>query len=223
MEVSMKGIAALVAHEGIVAAPYLDSVGVWTYGVGHTKAAGYPDPAALPRGMPKDLNAALREVFKVFADDLEEYSEPVRRAFTRPLAQHQFDAAVSFHFNTGRISSATWVKTFNAGDTPRAVDQIMNWRSPSEIIPRRRAEQALFERGEYPDSNATVWSVTSAGRVVWSPAKTLSQDDIIALLGHEMLPASANSTDAPAEVSGNRSAEELLASIRLLISEYDSL
>ena len=32
--------------------PYLDVKGVWTFGIGHTAAAGAPDPATLPRGMP---------------------------------------------------------------------------------------------------------------------------------------------------------------------------
>ncbi|WP_428141663.1 glycoside hydrolase family protein, partial [Bradyrhizobium sp.] len=35
---------ALISHEGIVLSRYKDSVGVWTIGVGHTKAAGNPDP-----------------------------------------------------------------------------------------------------------------------------------------------------------------------------------
>lgn len=32
MKTSDRGIFALAKHEGIVPAPYLDSVGVWTYG-----------------------------------------------------------------------------------------------------------------------------------------------------------------------------------------------
>ncbi|WP_415128195.1 hypothetical protein [Paracoccus sp. (in: a-proteobacteria)] len=51
MQVSDKGVAFLVAHEGIVPGPYLDGVGVWTFGIGHTAAAGAPIPKDLPRGM----------------------------------------------------------------------------------------------------------------------------------------------------------------------------
>jgi hypothetical protein len=36
MRVSPQGIAELASHEGIVPYPYLDSVGVWTLGIGHT-------------------------------------------------------------------------------------------------------------------------------------------------------------------------------------------
>ncbi|MGW7506109.1 lysozyme, partial [Streptomyces albidoflavus] len=88
MRVSDKGIAFLVAHEGVVPGPYLDSVGVWTWGVGHTAAAGAPIPSAMPRGMPADLDAALREVFMVFRRDLAKYEADVERALGRtPAAQ----------------------------------------------------------------------------------------------------------------------------------------
>lgn len=33
MRTSDRGIAALVAHEGIVPGPYLDSAHVWSYGI----------------------------------------------------------------------------------------------------------------------------------------------------------------------------------------------
>ena len=35
-------------HEGIVPAPYRDSTGLWTYGIGHTAAAGAPGPSTRP-------------------------------------------------------------------------------------------------------------------------------------------------------------------------------
>ena len=40
MKTSDAGIFALALHEGIVPGPYRDSVGVWTYGIGHTLGAG---------------------------------------------------------------------------------------------------------------------------------------------------------------------------------------
>ena len=66
MKTSDKGIAALMQHEGIVPGPYFDSKGVQTYGIGHTKAAGAPDPANMPAGMPEDLDTELGRVFDVF-------------------------------------------------------------------------------------------------------------------------------------------------------------
>ena len=54
MKTSDAGIIALISHEGIVPGPYKDSKGILTYGVGHTKAAGAPDP-----GSSKFLSDAL--------------------------------------------------------------------------------------------------------------------------------------------------------------------
>ncbi|MBB3995318.1 lysozyme [Sulfitobacter undariae] len=222
MDVSPRGIAALIAHEGIVPAPYLDSVGVWTWGVGHTAAAGYPNPASLPRGVPADLDAALAEVFKVFTDDLETYSEAVRRAIKVPVAQHEFDAAVSFHYNTGRIATATWVKTLNGGNRALAADQIMNWRSPSEIIPRRTAEQTLFRDGIYPDARGTVWNVSASGRVIWSALKTLSADDIAELMGGEQLPATPSAGPETAPDTASHDGALAFAQIRRIVAEFEA-
>lgn len=183
MKVSDRGIAFLVAHEGIVPAPYFDSVGVLTYGIGHTRAAGDPDPAKMKRGMPTDLDHALRNVFGVFRRDLAKYEAEVNKALGgMKVAQHEFDAAVSFHFNTGAIATAAWVKTWRAGNKKQAAAEILNWRKPPEIIPRRTAEQALFRDGTYGANRATVWQVNTDAKVIWKVAKTLSQAQIIDLL-----------------------------------------
>ena len=182
MRTSPEGVAFLVSHEGVVPAPYRDSVGVLTYGIGHTAAAGAPDPASLPRGMPADLDAALEDVFEVFRRDLARYEDAVRRAIKVPVAQHEFDAAVSFHFNTGAIWRATWVESLNAGQRERAAEQITNWRKPAAIIPRREAEQALFRGKGYGHSTATIWGVQGE-RVVWRPIRTLTQADVVRMLG----------------------------------------
>ena len=69
-KMSDRGLLALARHEGLVPAPYLDVKSVWTFGIGHTAAAGAPDPATMPRGMPADLDTAIRESFRLFRADL---------------------------------------------------------------------------------------------------------------------------------------------------------
>jgi lysozyme len=182
MKTSDKGIAAIMQHEGIVPGPYFDSVGVQTYGVGHTAAAGYPDPAEMPAGMPEDLDTELRRVFDVFSEDLLKYELEVHKAIKVPITQHEFDAAVSFHYNTGAIATATWVKSLNAGDRDKAAKEIMNWIKPPEIIPRREAEQRLFRDGIYPSEPIVVWQVNTSRQVIWSPARTLTQDEALRLM-----------------------------------------
>lgn len=185
MRTSPRGVAFLVAHEGIVPAPYFDSVNVLTYGIGHTAAAGAPIPASLPRGMPRDLDAALRDVFAVFRRDLAKYEADVNRAMGRtPLRQHEFDAAVSFHFNTGKIGSAAWVDLLKSGRVSAAANSMLaNWRRPSSIIGRREQEARLLRDGVYGTQAATVWNVTATGKVIWKPVLTLTQDKILQMMG----------------------------------------
>ncbi|MDE4272675.1 lysozyme [Phaeobacter gallaeciensis] len=199
MRTSDEGVIALIGHEGIVPGPYLDSVKVLTYGVGHTAAAGSPDPARMAPGMPDDLDAELVRVFDVFRRDLEKYEAAVAKAITVPVEQHEFDAAVSFHFNTGAIHRASWVKSLNAGDRAKAVAQIMNWTKPREIIPRRQSEQELFATGKYPAQGVTVWTVTPDKRVKWVPARRLEPQEALALLRGAVRPDSevAHESAAP--------------------------
>lgn len=182
MKTSDAGLFALALHEGIVPAPYKDSVGVWTYGIGHTLGAGYPDPAKMKRGMPTNLDAALRDVFDLFRRDVAKYEAAVNRAVKVPVTQAQFDALVSFHYNTGAIGKASLVKRLNAGDVAGAAAGFMAWKKPPEIIPRRKAEQELFAKGVYPKGLVTVWQVSNSGRVIWKPARRLNMPQVLELL-----------------------------------------
>ncbi len=183
MQMTDRGLLALARHEGIVPGPYRDSTGTWTFGIGHTAAAGPPDPAATPRGMPDDLDAGIREAFRVFRADLARYEADVRRAVTVPLEPREFDALVSFHYNTGGISSAALTRHLNAGNRVAAAEAFLNWRKPASIIPRREAERDLFRHGHYPGGTIPVWSVDRAGRVDFSrPVRRLTENEALAIL-----------------------------------------
>ncbi|KRE07475.1 hypothetical protein ASE63_22510 [Bosea sp. Root381] len=162
MKVSDKGLIELVCSEGIVPYPYRDSVGVWTYGIGHTKAAGAPDPAMMPKGVATSLKACI----ELFRKDLAEYEAAVLKAVKVPLKQHEFDALVHWHYNTGAISSATLTKRLNAGDRKAAAEQFLVWKKPPELIPRRQKERALFLNGTYSNNgNALVYTADAKGNL----------------------------------------------------------
>ena len=159
MNITDRGLLALVRHEGIVPGPYLDVRQVWTFGIGHTATAGEPDPAKLPRGMPGDLDAGIREAFRIFRADLARCEAEVLHAVTVPIAPHEFDALVSFHYNTGGIARAALTRHLNAGDRDAAAEAFLNWRRPAAIVPRREDERDLFRHGRYPAGTIPVWSV----------------------------------------------------------------
>lgn len=178
-----RGQLALIRHEGIVPGPYLDVKNVWTFGIGHTAEAGPPDPAQMPRGMPSDVVAGIRESFRLFRSDLAAYEAEVRRAVKVPLAPHEFDALVSFHYNTGGIAKAALTRHLNAGDRESAAEAFLNWRRPASIIARRESERDLFRHGRYPGGSVPVWSVDRNGRVDFSrPIRRLSETEALAFM-----------------------------------------
>ncbi len=174
---------ALIRHEGVVPAPYLDVKGVWTFGIGHTAAAGAPDPARMPHGMPADLDAALAQALQLFRADLAVCEAEVARAVTVPLAPHEVDALVSFHYNTGGIARAALTRHLNAGDRARAGAAFMNWLRPPSLRPRREAERDLFGHGRYLGGTIPVWAADASGRVDFSrTVRRLSEEEALALL-----------------------------------------
>ena len=65
--------------------------------------------------------------------------------------QNQFDALVSFHFNTGAIGRATLTRKHRAGDYEGAVREFARWnRAAGRVLAgltRRRAAEAALDRG----------------------------------------------------------------------------
>lgn len=179
MTISPRGLIEIAEHEGIVPAPYLDSAGIWTWGIGHTAAAGGPDPARMTRAMPKDVDAAVMAAIDKFAIDVKGYVARVNDAIRVPVAQHQFDALVSFDLNTGGIHRAKLIAAINAGD-PDAARHFMGWLRPPEIRKRRTAEMALFRTGDYAANGDAVpiWRTDGRGKHT-GVLRTMSGADLL--------------------------------------------
>ena len=84
--------------------------------------------------------------------DLIRYARDVTRTLAgAPTSQHQFDALVSFHYNTGAIAKAALTRLHKAGRFAAAADEFGKWvnaggkRLPG-LVRRRRAEAALYAR-----------------------------------------------------------------------------
>lgn len=198
MQMTDRGLLALVRHEGIVPGPYRDVKQVWTFGIGHTAAARAPDPAMMQRGMPADLDAGIREAIRVFRSDLARYEAAVLRAVKVPLMPHEFDALVSFHYNTGGIAEAALTRHLNAGDRAAAAAAFMGWLKPFALRSRREAERDLFAEGRYPTGTIPVWSVDRNGRVDFSrPIRRLTEDEALALLRPASAPVPMQSVVSP--------------------------
>lgn len=149
MQTSSKGIAALELEEGVVLRAYRCPAGVWTIGGGLTAASGVVKPRA---GMV--ITAA--EATRLMQLALKNYEPAVAVAMsvggtitTRP-AQHEFDAGVSFHFNTGAIRRASWVKHWKTGASREQIRMaLMAWnKGGGRVLPgltaRRNREAAML-------------------------------------------------------------------------------
>lgn len=85
--------------------------------------------------------------------DLVRYAAEVARALgDAPTSQGQFDALVSFHYNTGAIARATLTKLHKAGDFTGAEAEFGKWvhadgKRLNGLIRRRAAEAALYRNG----------------------------------------------------------------------------
>lgn len=195
MKITARTALELASHEGLVRQAYKDSVGVWTWSIGITDASGHKVERYI--GKPQPLEKCL----DVYVWALEKYAKDVRKAFAgRELNEHQFAAALSFHYNTGAIGRATWVKKWLAGDTSGAKKDFMNWSKPKEIIPRRQKERDLFFDGKW-SNNGTVTEYTRVfqnGNIDWKSAIRTDISEAMLKVFHS---DSKPSTDAPAEQS----------------------
>ncbi len=85
--------------------------------------------------------------------DIARHARDVDRALAdAPTSQSQFDALVSFHFNTVAITRATLTRKHRAGDHGGAAVEFARWnRAGGRVLPglvrRREAEAALYRQG----------------------------------------------------------------------------
>jgi len=153
--------AELIAHEAIVTEAYRDQVGIWTWGIGITAASGHP---VHPRYL--DAPQPLDHCLRVFLDLLRtRYLPEIAAAFEgHPLAEHELAAALSFHYNTGAIATASWVGAWIVGDRAAAREAFLLWRKPPAVIPGRTAEAGLVFEGRWSsDGTARVIPVEKPG------------------------------------------------------------
>jgi GH24 family phage-related lysozyme (muramidase) len=84
--------------------------------------------------------------------DLERYAAEVAKAIgDAPTTPNQFDAMVSFHYNTGAIGRATLTRKHVAGDYAGAAREFDRWvyaggRVMKGLVRRRAAEAALYRQ-----------------------------------------------------------------------------
>ncbi len=157
IEIDARTALEIGHHEAILLQAYKDSRKVWTWSVGITSASGHNVERYIDR--PSTLDEALAVWVWLMQT---KYAPDVLKAFEGyELTREQFTAALSFHWNTGKIAEAR--------------DAFMWYNQPKEIIPRRKAEAALFFDGVWSGDGkiSLIQKVNTKYQPVWSSTKKI--------------------------------------------------
>ncbi len=136
----------LADHEAIVLESYLDSVDVWTWGIGVTSNSGHD--VMRYKDNPQSVEHALAVYIWLLRN---RYIPDVLAAFKgRALTEAQFAAALSFHYNTGAIKRTDWVSMWLAGEGKKARGFLeTHYLNGGTLKERRMKEAALFFDGRW--------------------------------------------------------------------------
>jgi lysozyme len=197
MKLTPKMVLEIAHHEAVIRQAYKDSVGVWTWSVGITSASGHDVERYI------DKPQTMRKCLEVYIWLLEQkYAPAVDKAFQGvTLTEAQYTAALSFHWNTGAIGRASWVKRFKGGDVAGARSAFMAWNKPAEIIGRREAERDLFFDGKWSGNGmiGEYTRLTPRYAPVWPSRVNVDvRADVGAILGGR--PAAVDAAPAPSAV-----------------------
>lgn len=127
------------------------------------KLTAYPDPGtggapwtigwgATGPGIGPGVVWTQEQADRRLESDLVRYAADVSKAIgDAPTTQHQFDALVSFHYNTGAIAKAALTKKHKAADFAGAQAEFGKWinaggKPLKGLINRRAAEAAMYGR-----------------------------------------------------------------------------
>jgi lysozyme len=147
MKVSPAGLDLIRHFEGLFLKAYLCPAKVWTIGYGHTGLTHKDGTVKAGRVITE------KEAVQLLAHDMGKFEDRVNRLVTVDLTQDEFDALVSFDFNTGALHKSTLLRKLNQGDKRGAAAEFSKWtRGGGRVLPglvrRRKSERHLFESGQ---------------------------------------------------------------------------
>lgn len=186
MHMSKLGLADIILSEAIVTSKYKDSANVWTIGIGATRSE-----IKDLRNWDNNKHLSLEEIFKLFTDGIEKYSEGVRKALKVEVSQHMFDGLVSFAYNVGvgGMRKSSLIRAINRGVTDKAELRalLLRWTKITQngrkvtsrgLVNRRNAEAEVMFHGKYKNKKMLgfVVPVSKKMRPMYSSKRRYSID-----------------------------------------------
>ena len=143
MQTNQAGLDLIKMFEGLRLEAYVDAVGVWTIGYGHTQTAR------------AGMVITEQQAEQLLRDDLGDAEDAVNNLVKVPLNDNEFSALASLVFNigSGNFQRSTVLRRLNQEDRVGAADAIEWWNKGRVngvlttlpgLVRRRAAEKALF-------------------------------------------------------------------------------
>lgn len=133
--VSASALVGLAVYEGYLPHAYQDVAGVWTIGFGETQGV-----------RPGQTTTPIRAMVQLL-DSANDHAKGMVECIHVPIAQHEFDAYLSFTYNVGvgAFCGSTLVKKLNSGDYAGACKELLRWvyaggRQVQGLVNRRQKE-----------------------------------------------------------------------------------
>lgn len=118
LSLSAAGLVGIALHEGYSDRAIVPVKGdVPTIGFGTTQGVKPGDTITPPQALARALT------------DVQQFEGALNTCVTVPLAQHEYDAFISFSYNVGSraFCGSTLVKKLNAGDYAGACRELLRW------------------------------------------------------------------------------------------------
>ena len=119
LTLSAAALVGIVLHEGYTDRAVIPVKGdVPTIGFGTTTGVKLGDTTTPPKALARALT------------DVQQFEGALKQCVTVPLAQHEYDALVSFSYNVGSraFCQSTLVRKLNAEDYAGACTELLRWR-----------------------------------------------------------------------------------------------
>lgn len=177
MKTSPNGRNLIESFEGLILQSYDDYNdhivhlgdtvhGTLTIGYGHTNSAG---PPLINIGD----SVTKSQADEILSEDLHKVENQVSSLVKVPLNQNQYDALVSFEYNTGALGHSSALTALNQGNYSAAAEDLTLYNKAggkvlAGLIRRRKAEYDLFLSPATPLPDTSVKSISNAPMPFWS-------------------------------------------------------
>lgn len=164
MKTSPEAFELIKKWEGYVGTAKDDGFGNITVGYGHTSAAG---PPAVTQG----LTVTPQRAEEILHNDLARVEKAVDDLVKVELSQSEFDALVSFQFNTGGLGRSTLLRDLNNEQYDEVPAELARWTySNGQDVPGLHTRRA---------NEIKLWNKEKAVPVEPSPAATPVVQDVL--------------------------------------------